>query len=92
MSWSRFSEADVYTFPTHPDSCRCATYKGCGCPTVYECCACPLASQPFAPFRTEDVAEFHRHMDEHRAAGHDVPDDVYTGSTEWAEEHAESSR
>ena len=89
MSWSRFSDADVYTFPT--TLCRCGYERTpCSCPPVYECCGCSLGDRSFC---TEDVAEFHRHMDEHRAAGHDVPDDVYTGSAEWAREHdAESSR
>ena len=60
MSWTRFGDADVYTFPSE--------YQGV---EGYECCGCSLAG---GIFHTADVEVFLSHLDEHRKAGHYVPD------------------
>jgi hypothetical protein len=64
MSYSRFGAdgSDVYTFPSD---------RG------LECCGCPLLPwPPGGSFTTRDLDAFAAHLDQHRAAGHAVPDDV----------------
>lgn len=58
MSYARFSNGDVYVFPTTDD---------------LRCCACWLDGCD-SNFTTTDVPTFCAHLDRHRAAGHDVPD------------------
>jgi len=58
MSYCRFSNADIYVYPSD---------RG------YECCGCPLEKNHINDLVTKDAAEMIRHMDAHRKAGHDVP-------------------
>lgn len=76
MSWSRFSDSDIYTFPSE---------KG------YECCACPLmpsASGGGWPdsFTTPSAEVFVDHIGHHRDANHDVPAGIEDDVLAWANE------
>lgn len=62
MSWSRFTDASVYTFPNMDGR--------------LECCAC-LLMPGCAAFTTGDVDTFLTHLDHHRGEGHDVPDRIF---------------
>ena len=57
MSWSRFTDSDVYTFCSN---------RG------LECCGCSLRSRDDPHLTWGSVAEFAEHLREHAAAGHDV--------------------
>lgn len=76
MSWSRFfwDGSEVYTFPSSGP-----TAEG-----HYECCGCYLNGHSW---KTLEHAEFVAHLDEHRAAGHEVPDYAYEGAAQWYAEH-----
>ena len=61
MAWSRFSTADLYTFPNMEGR--------------LECCSC-LLMPDCATFTTGDVETFLAHIDHHRDAGHHFPADL----------------
>lgn len=71
MSYSRFSEADVYVFPTTSGD--------------LECCGCWLPDVK-GSFQTRSIDAMAEHLEAHRQAGHDVPDWVMDGiraDEEW---------
>ena len=67
MSYSRFSNADVYVFDHAYNGLYCC---GCWLDDVYDFIA------------GIDVDAMIKHLDEHRNAGHNVPDFVYEGIEE----------
>lgn len=61
MSYARFgSDSDVYVY------CDIGGYLCC--------CACRLASEPCGSREFFTTADMLAHLDEHRAAGHAIPD------------------
>lgn len=89
MSWARFGaeHSDVYLFPTD-------TYPGDGSTAVAvgECCGCKITEAPHpdaiwgGTFVTPHLDVFLAHLDQHRAAGHTVPDSAYAQvRAEWDE-------
>lgn len=77
MSWSRFSDSDVYTFPSTRDGA-----------SGYECCACPLMPPGVTGwpgmFWTVSAEVFVQHLAHHRDVGHDLPADIEAEVLEWA--------
>lgn len=63
MSYCRFSNADVYVF-MHVGG-------------FLSCCGCWLAGKPFQTDAFGDTQGMLKHLDDHRAAGHNVPQHVY---------------
>lgn len=63
MSYARFGwdGSDVYVYESD---------RG------WECCGCISHEQTFGSFTTTDLDAFFAHLDEHRRAGHHVPDNV----------------
>lgn len=69
MAYSRFGTSDLYVFlangPDGPDG-----------PPVLECCGCILTAFRDRPAQFGSTEEMVAHVQEHIAAGHDVPDDL----------------
>lgn len=71
MSYSRFSNADVYVFPS-------SSHR-------LECCGCWLPDVK-GSFQTRSIDAMAEHLEEHRQAGHNVPGWVMEGiraDEEW---------
>jgi hypothetical protein len=66
MSYARKSYCDVYVFLSVGGQ--------------LECCMCDLPGP--STFVSTTTAEMVAHLDQHRAAGHDVPADTYAGLRE----------
>lgn len=78
MSYCRFSNADIYVYPSD---------RG------FECCGCPFeVGDHVNDLVTKAGGEMFLHMKAHRAAGHDVPDFALIGVFEDRHMYADEAQ